>query len=278
MSKLTNEEFMDFLESYNSYLMPLSEMTKNHLGDSLIESSFKFYSLDDIVFNMGYDIRMNPKTTDTIYFKNENGKLVLYLMEFKFMNFIDTKNQAKKLFEEFKKEYTNTHNFSDELYDYFMNIIEFEFEFADIEDSEVIARRLFDQFKVEYAKNQTFNETYLNYFEKIFYSYEDGNLVNIIFKVIETLNIFIPELYEKYCHDNNIQVKDIREYIRNIDKRFILVIDNNKQNPIRSRMQTKNIYLTMQLEKLVIAKIIDDFNIYDKSQFDLFLKSENIII
>ena len=277
MLKLTNEEFINFFENYNSYLMPLSEMSKNHLGDSLIDSDIKFYSLDDIVFNMDYNMEMYPKTTDTLYFKNESGKLVLYIMEFKFMNFIDTKIQAKRLFEEFKNEYTNTQNFSDELYDYFMNIIEFEFEFADIEDSEVIAKRLFNQFKVEYAKNQTFNETYLKYFEKIFYSYEDGNLVNIIFKVIETLNIFIPELYEKYCHENNIEVKDIREYLKDIDKRFMLVLGNNRQNSMRLRMQTKNKYLTMQLEKLVSAKIIDDFNIFDKSQFDLFLKSENLI-
>lgn len=279
MSKLTNNDFIEFLKSYNNFLMPISQITKSSNGNSLIESDLKTYSLNDMIFSIEQDNYLFPKTTDTLFFKEDNGNLILYLMEFKFMNLDNSKIQAHKLLNKFKNEYKNNKNFNDELYNNFMDIIEYEFEFEDIKDSEFIARRLFDEFKFEYEKNQTFNEEkYFKYFEKIFYTYEDGNLVNIIFKIIETLNIVIPELYEKYCIENNLQIKDIREYLRNIDKRFILFfVSTYSNNPTKLRIQSKNQYLNIQLEKLVKGKIIDDYKIYPNFKFEYFLKYENLI-
>lgn len=232
-----------------------------------------------MIYSIEKDSFLLPKTTDTLFFKEDDGNLILYLMEFKFMNLDNSTIQAHELFNKFKNEYKNNKNFNDDLYNNFMDIIEYEFEFEDIKDSEFIARRLFDEFKFEYEKNQTFNEEkYFKYFEKIFYTYEDGNLVNIIFKIIETLNIVIPELYEKYCIKNNLQIKDIREYLRNIDKRFILFLGSTySNNHTRLRIQSKNQYLNVQLEKLVKGKIIDDYKISPHYEFEYFLKYENLI-
>lgn len=274
MEKLTNDEFINFLESYGDFLIPVSEMTKSHTGISLIEDDLKLYSLDDIVFSNFKNLNNNlPRPTDTFYIINKNGKMELYLMEFKFMNLEDsTKDMAKLLFNQYKREYSENKSFNEELFNSFMEVIEFEFEFADIEDYEVIARQLFDRFKIEFDKNQTFNDNHFRYYQKIFNSYENGNLINIIFKVIETLNIIIPELYEKYCIDNNIPIKDIREYLRNIDKRFVLVMGDDGSNMQRIRVQSKGHYLNNQLKRLVRGKIIDDFQIITNYEFKHFIE------
>ena len=278
MSELTNEEFIKFIESYNGFRIPLTEITKNFKGNSLVINDLKAYSLDDIIFSkMKYSNQDFPKSTDTFYFKEENGKLSLYLMEFKFLTIEDSRYVAEKLFYKFKSEYENNQIFNKKLFDSLMDIIQFEFEFTDIEDYEVIARQLFERFKSEYKDNQTFNENYFKYYQKIFNRYVDSVLVNIIFKVIETINIVIPELYENYCMDNNIPIKDIREYLKNTEKKFVLVFGNNSQNRNNARLQSKNPYLNAQLKKLVRGKIIDDFMIISNLDFELFLERELLL-
>ena len=273
MSELTNEEFMEFIESYNDFSIPLSEMTKNHKGKSLVVNDFKSYSLDDIIFfNMEYSNYEYPRSTDTIYFKNKNSKPVLYLMEFKFMDIEDSGDVAKKLFYQFEREYERDRTFNEYLLNSFMDIIQFEFGFADIEDYEVIAQQLLDRFKNEYEQNQTFNDTYLVYYQKILNRYVESVFIDIIFKVIETLNIVIPELYEKYCVDKNIPIKDIRRYLRTIEKKFVLTMGNDSMNLANIRIKSKNRNLQVQLEKLVRSKIIDDFEIITNFDFELFLE------
>ena len=52
MFELTNEEFISFLNYYNNFLIPISEITKSSKGDSLIKSDLKAYSLKDMIYNV----------------------------------------------------------------------------------------------------------------------------------------------------------------------------------------------------------------------------------
>ena len=92
MVNLTNKDFINFLESYKDnrlFYDSVDEISRSHSGrkDSLIDSSFKMYSLDEIVKESGVFGNNIPKTTDALWYKeDEKGDFTLYIIEFKFYN------------------------------------------------------------------------------------------------------------------------------------------------------------------------------------------------
>ena len=78
MSELTNEEFIEFIESFqegeyknHKFFDVITEISRSSTAkrDSLIENNFQMYSLDDIAKSSRYLKSNLPKTTDAIYFK-----------------------------------------------------------------------------------------------------------------------------------------------------------------------------------------------------------------
>jgi len=89
MDELTNKEFIKFIESHEKFHKSITEISKNKFGESLIENDFEMYSLDEMCWDCNL-LENTPKTTDALYYKQHNdGKLSLYLIEFKFHNFND---------------------------------------------------------------------------------------------------------------------------------------------------------------------------------------------
>ena len=99
MSEITNDKFIDFLNTFNDreyrnnkFYDTITEISRKKSGnqDALIENDFRMYSLDDIA--EGSDVlSLNlPKTTDALFYKeNPDGTLSLFFIEFKFHNLDD---------------------------------------------------------------------------------------------------------------------------------------------------------------------------------------------
>lgn len=85
MVNLTNKDFINFLESYKDnrlFYDSVDEISRSHSGrkDSLIDSSFKMYSLDEIVKESGVFGNNIPKTTDALWYKEDEKGILHYIL------------------------------------------------------------------------------------------------------------------------------------------------------------------------------------------------------
>ena len=96
MDKLSNEEFISFLESFKEnkkYYDTITEIArpvynKGSKGMSVFYSQFKIFSLDDMKHDCKLFKHNFPKSTDGIYYKiTKDGELVVILIEFKGIDF-----------------------------------------------------------------------------------------------------------------------------------------------------------------------------------------------
>ena len=88
MEALTNKEFKDFIKSHDKFYKDITEISMSDFGESLIENDFKMYSLDEMCWDCKLLEEDTPKTTDALWFKESlDGKITLYIIEFKFHNF-----------------------------------------------------------------------------------------------------------------------------------------------------------------------------------------------
>ena len=81
MSKVTNAEFIEFIESFNDksfnnhrYYDTITEISRKKSGkqDALIENDFLMYSLDDIAKGSRELSSNLPKTADALYYKEDD--------------------------------------------------------------------------------------------------------------------------------------------------------------------------------------------------------------
>ena len=118
MSQLTNEEFIDFIESFkDEFYIPITEISKS-MGDrneSLVVNDFQMYSLDDIC-KKSLKFKNNlPKTTDAIFYRIDNeNKMIFYIIEFKFYNLEreSTYNVLDVIYEKLEKKNQQTFEYS----------------------------------------------------------------------------------------------------------------------------------------------------------------------
>lgn len=237
MDDLTNKEFIEFIKSYKEFYKSITEISMNDYEEPLIENDFKMYSLDEMCWDCKL-LEKAPTTTDAIYYKEHaNGKLSLYLIEFKFHNF--NSPNAKDMLELISKDVNADGN-----------------------------------------KYNCLSNTYKKYLRKINNYYGDEVLFKLILKPIESLNIVIPALYEQYCLDNDYPVKDIRKYLDTVEKKLIIFVshydDNSHRNKSKQRLQSMDIGLKNNYDRLEQGKLIDSYEIYARYQFNYFLLTERI--
>ena len=240
MVELTNKEFIDFIKSHKKFYKKVSDISKNDNGESLIPNNdFEMYSLDEMCWDCKLLEENTPKTTDALFYKsNPDGTLSLYLIEFKFHNFNDP--NAKDMLELISKKVND--------------------------------KKLKDKFKCLSPK-------YKKYLRKINNYYGDDVEFGLILKPIESLNVVIPALYEQYCIDNGCPQKDIRKYLENVEKKVIVFVShyNDNANKPKERLQSMDIGLEENYERLEQGKIIDSHKIYARYQFNYFLALERLI-
>lgn len=248
MSKLTNAEFIEFIESFNDksfnnhrYYDTITEISRKKSGkqDPLIENDFLMYSLDDIAKGSRELSSNLPKTADALYYKEEeDGNLSLYFIEFKFHNLDDP--DAKDLL----------YNFVDEIY---------AFE---------------NKFKCVSKYKRDLN--------KIKQYYGDDVTHTLILKPIESIKVVIPKLYKEYCKQNsNCEEKDIESFLENINKKLFVFVstytENGKFNRHKERLDSQSTGLEKYFDRLKYGNIIDYYKICPRSNFDVFLELEQLI-
>ena len=237
MDDLTNKEFIEFIKSHEKFFKSITEISMNDYDEPLIENDFKMYSLDEMCWECEL-LENTPKTTDALYYKEHNdGKLSLYLIEFKFHNF--NSPNAKDMLELISKDVNADGN-----------------------------------------KYNCLSNTYKKYLRKINNYYGDEVLFKLVLKPIESLNIVIPALYEQYCLDNGYPIKDIRKFLENVEKKLIVFVshydDNPHRNKSKQRLQSMDIGLKNNYDRLEQGKLINSYEIYARYQFNYFLLTERI--
>ena len=235
MEVLTNKEFINFIKSHERFYEDITEISMSDFGKPLIENDFKMYSLDEMCWNCKLLEEYTPKTTDALWFKESlDGKLTLYIIEFKFHNF--NKPNARDM----------------------LKIMD-----NDVRNSDCAS----DKFK--------------NNFKKIKNYYGDEVEFSLILKPIESLSIVIPTLYEQYCIDNDLPVKDIRTFLKNVEKKLIVFIshydEKRKHNKSKQRVQTMDVGVENNYRRLEKGNIIDYHKIYPSFKFSYFLSYERLI-
>ena len=237
MDDLTNKEFIEFIKSHEKFFKSITEISMNDYDEPLIENDFKMYSLDEMCWDCKL-LEKAPTTTDALYYKEHNeGKLSLYLIEFKFHNF--NSPNAKDMLELISKDVNADGN-----------------------------------------KYNCLSNTYKKYLRKINNYYGDEVLFKLVLKPIESLNIVIPALYEQYCLDNGYPIKDIRKFLENVEKKLIVFVshydDNPHRNKSKQRLQSMDISLKNNYDRLEQGKLINSYEIYARYQFNYFLLTERI--
>ena len=237
MDDLTNKEFIEFIKSHEKFFKSITEISMNDYDEPLIENDFKMYSLDEMCWDCKL-LEKAPTTTDALYYKEHNdGKLSLYLIEFKFHNF--NSPNAKDMLELISKDVNADGN-----------------------------------------KYNCLSNTYKKYLRKINNYYGDEVLFKLVLKPIESLNIVIPALYEQYCLDNDYPIKDIRKFLENVEKKLIVFVshydDNPHRNKSKQRLQSMDIGLKNNYDRLEQGKLINSYEIYARYQFNYFLLTERI--
>lgn len=239
--ELTNKEFIKFIKSHEKFYKDVTEISKNDDGEPLIpDNDFKLYSLDEMCWDCELLVENTPKTTDGLFYKhNSNGTLSLYLFEFKFHNFNDP--NAKDMLE-------------------------------------VISKKVNDEKSGK--EYDCLSEKYKKYLKKINNYYGDDVEFGLVLKPIESINVVIPALYEQYCIDRGCTPKDIRKYLENVEKKMIVFVshydDNDEPDKPKERLQTMDVGMHENYERLEQGKIIDSHEIYSWYQFNYFLILERL--
>ena len=242
MSEITNDKFIDFLNTFNDreyrnnkFYDTITEISRKKSGnqDALIENDFRMYSLDDIA--KGSDVlSLNlPKTTDALFYKeNPDGTLSLFFIEFKFHNLDDP-------------------------------------------DAEDLLTNLVNEMYSEPKKLKCVCK-YKKDLNKIRKYYGDSVKHTLILKPIESIKIVIPKLYKEY--DSDVDEKEIEEYLDCVEKNLYVFVstytENGKYNRHKERMESMSPGLENHFERLKSGNIIDNYEICPRSFFDDFLENE----
>lgn len=258
MSKLTNDEFIAFLETYKSkegcfdsisnISWPKDKNGNNLLSkEPLIANDDLFmYSFDDMckegigsVFNKDN----LPSTTDALYYKINEDKMIIYFIEFKWSNLDNTKVKTSI--------------------------------------NELIGKLS--------SKNKFSNNDLLNKLMDLKKSSNDSEILfSLRLKPFESIFIVLPKLYKKYCEENNLESKDIYSFLIENEVKVLTFAghyteETNKINRHRERYRynvsegprgTNGSVLNKQYKRLELTPFVDFTHIYSKSFFNDFVISE----
>ena len=249
MPKSPNVLFKDFLESFNGkgygnhmFYDTVKEISRKKSGqrEPLIDNDYcKMYSLDDMKDGCILLNENPPKSTDALCYKLEDGKLSLYLIEFKFHNLDepDAKEQLNAFVDMIHTERKKYKCISDDerygLYKikkYYGDDVNHSLILKPIESLKVVIPML-----------------YLEYCQK------NPNIKKL------DIERYLESIEKKYF-------VFVSSY--SVDGKF------NSENEILESQGTK---LEQHFDRLVSGKIIDYYEILPRCHFDDFLEIEQLI-
>lgn len=250
MSDLCNKEFIKFIKSFDNgshnnhkFHDTITEISRKHSGkrEPLIENEFEMYSLDDIKDGSKILQDNPPKTTDALYYKEEDGKIVLYLIEFKFHNLDDP--DAKDLL----------NAFVDEIYS---------------SDNKNKYKCLTDDDKKDLKKIR-------NYYG------DDVSNTLVLKPIETVKVVIPSLYDEYYKNNHNIKKMNIEDFLENIEKRYFVFVstytETGKFNRHKEKLESQSTGLEKYFDRLKFGNIIDYYEILPRCDFEDFLKNEELI-
>ena len=267
------DQFIKFIESYNTYLRPAYWIAENNDDESLINvkkkgNSFKLYSLDNICQSRSIfwknEPNITPKTTDALWFKKgDNGDFFIYLIEFK-GDKIENKS-TKQRFEEYIND----------------------------------LKEIRDKTDNSFEKKET--QKLINKIEPFYKKYSDSMLNSLVLKPLETITTSLPLIYKDYYGKNKendgVEYMDMKDFLRKATINYYVVIfcDGDKEdNPFKTSTFTKTMgneivneiprnddsdlkenyknNLNTYYERYKKAKIFNFYDYLDPSQVNMFIQ------
>ena len=255
MEELKNEDFIEFIEYYKDKTFEdeyhqihkcydsITELSRSDTlqADSLINHSQEMYGLDWIVKCSKKLCNKPPKSTDALFVrKNENGKIALHIIEFKFLGKKSHRDKINILWSDIREKLP-CEDCDDELDD------------------------------------ECFDKFFVNDFKLIKKDFKDPIEISLQLKPYEVIFITLPLLYDEYCNENpNITKKDINSFLNNIDKYYWAFVGNLSQSYYnnKSKANKLNKYsdrLEMTIFKKAKVKPWQDFEkVLDREIFGNF--------
>lgn len=251
MSNLCNDDFIKFIKSFegssfnnHNFHETITEISRKHSGrrKPLIENDFEMYSLDDIKDGCKILKDNPPKTTDALYFKKDDeGKLSLYLIEFKFHNLDDP--DAKDLL----------NAFVDEIYS------------SD-------KKKKYDCLSKDDKKDLKKIRNY--YGDNV-----SNTLILKPIETIKVVLPSLYEEY--CLKNRCVEKMNIEEYLNSIEKKYFVFVstytENGKFNRHKERLESQATGLEKYFDRLKSGKIINHYEIMPSCDFEYFLELEGLI-
>lgn len=252
MDKLSIKDFTDFLNHFkDDYFRTITEISKpKNRNKSLVDNKFKMFSFDDMCRKYPSMNALPPKTMDALYYKlDEEGKLTLYLIEFKTTN-IEGNKSTYALIEAIHRKLKSLNN------------------------------RTIDR----YSDEKIISDNTLKKFTKIKDHYVDSIELDLILKPMESILVAIPWLYEEYCKENeSIERKDIRTFLNEIDIKLVVFINRYSphKNTSADRLSPHPIdnKLKSEYKRLCLSNVIvdDKERIFSQDRFSYFIEKEQLV-
>lgn len=248
MSDSPNEKFKKFLKSFDKLKYKnrkcyntITEISRKDSGDRapLIICHEKMYSLDDIKDQSDILKDNRPRTTDALWYRDEDDELILYLIEFKFHNLDDP--DPKETLEDFvEKIYDDRKHYKCleeeerfrlyKIKQYYGDDVNHGLVLKPLESLKVVIPKLYEEYCNENPNVEKMDiESYLNNIEKRYF-------------------IFVSS----YSQDE-------------------------KLNEEHERAESRATNLEQFLDRLIDGKIIDYYGIKPRCDFDDFLKMEQLL-
>ena len=225
MEALTNKEFKDFIKSHDKFYKDITEISMSDFGESLIENDFKMYSLDEMCWDCKLLEEDTPKTTDALWFKESlDGKITLYIIEFKFHNF--NSPNAKDMLEIMAKDVNDSEledkykclsdkfkNNLRKIKNYYGDEVEFSLILKPIESLSVVIPTLYEQYCIDNDIPQKDIRSFLDKIEKrliVFVShYDDKKKHNKSKQRVQTMDVGVENNYRRLEKGNIIDYHKI---------------------------------------------------------------------
>ena len=278
MEPFNNQDFKDFIESYkygafededhkiHKFYDTITELSRSDTrrADPLIVNSQKMYGLDWIVKDSNKFDEEPPKSTDALYFReDENGNLILHIIEFKFVGRKSHWDKINILCHDIRKKIDCAGNVDEDfIEDNVVDNIKDELTDEDMDIGE----------KDECEFDECFDESFVDDFKLIKKDFKDPIEVSLQLKPYEVIFITLPKLYEEYCENNScVKKEDMVSFLNKIDKYYWTFIGNFSQNErnIKRKVDRYNLY-NKRLELTIFKKA----RVKPKQRFKNTLKRE----
>lgn len=247
MNQLSIQEFEDFFSSFrDKYYTSITEISRAKTGRMrpLIHSDFRMFSLDGMCKKYSFVKNHLPKTVDAVHYENRAGKITLYLIEFKNFSMKGSFSTYRLLDSLYNKLEKKNHQY--------------------LNDAKIIS------------------DNFLNQFNLIKNHFVDSIEFDLRMKPLETILVSLPWLYEEYCKDNSLPIKDFRAFLEKIDIKLIVFINRYAphNNISANRLSAHKIdnALKNQYDRLFFSGVIvdDKQRILPHDRFDYFIKKEKL--